>query len=89
MSAAPEEAVQKYPKEEVRKALNILGVLEEKDVEKTDVIAHSEGAVNTLIAASLYPEKFRNIVLFGPAGLIGEDTFTRLFQGFLGQNKRA
>lgn len=88
MSIAPEEAVEKYPYEEVRKAMNILGVLEQKNIEKTDVIAHSEGAVNVAIAAALHPEKFRNIVLFAPAGMIGEDTFTRLLKGFAGQGKR-
>jgi len=85
----PDEIAKKYPTEVMRKALNILGVLDQKGIEKTDVIAHSEGAINTVIAATLHPEKFRNIVLFAPAGLIGEDKFIRLLQGFAGQAKRA
>jgi pimeloyl-ACP methyl ester carboxylesterase len=85
----PEGAENKYPTEGLRKALNILGVLEKKEIQQIDVIAHSEGAVNAVIAATLHPEKFRNIILFAPAGLIGEDKFTRLFQGFVGQLKRA
>lgn len=52
-----------------------------------DVIAHSDGAVNTVIAATLYPQKFRNIVLFGPAGLMGQDTFIRLLKGFAQQKE--
>lgn len=88
MDFKPEEAPDKYPAEQLRKALNILGVLEKKEIEKTDVIAHSEGAANAVIAAMLRPEKFRNIVLVAPAGLIGEDAFGRLLKGFAGQMKR-
>lgn len=84
-----EEELKRYPKEELRKALNILSVMEQKEIEKTDVIAHSEGAVNVVIAAAMHPEKFRNIVLFAPGGLIGKDTFGRLLKGFAGQSKRA
>jgi len=89
MKISEEEAVEKYPTEELRKALNILGVMEQKGVDKVDVIAHSEGAINAAIAAMIHPEKFRNMVLFAPAGMIGEDTFTRLLKGFAGQSKRA
>lgn len=89
MKISEEEAAEKYPTEELRKAFNILGILEHKGLNKVDVIAHSEGAINAAIAAMLHPEKFRNMVLFAPAGLIGEDTFTRLLKGFAGQSKRA
>jgi pimeloyl-ACP methyl ester carboxylesterase len=85
----PDEIADQYPTATLRKSLNILGILEKKGIEKTDVIAHSEGAINTVLAATLHPEKFRNIVLVAPAGLIGEDKFTRLLQGFAGQGKRA
>ena len=89
MNVTPEVAAQKYPKEELRKAMNMLGVLDQKGIDKTDVIAHSEGAINTAIAAMLQPEKFRNIIFYGPAGLIGEDTFTRLLKGFSKQSEPA
>lgn len=89
MKINQEDAAKKYPTEELRKAFNILGVMEQKGVDKVDIIAHSEGAINAVIAAALHPEKFRNMVLFAPAGLIGEDTFTRLLKGFAGQSKRA
>lgn len=87
ISEAPEEALEKYPHEQVRKALNILGTLNSKEVPKIDAIAHSEGAVNLMIAAMLNPEKFRDIVLYAPAGLIGEDKFTRLIEGFSKQDE--
>ena len=69
----------------MRKALTLRDVLNHKGVEKVDVIAHSEGAVNAAIAALLNPEKFRNIIFFGPAGLIGEDDPIRLLKGFVSQ----
>jgi pimeloyl-ACP methyl ester carboxylesterase len=89
MGDVPKDAASKYPTEELRKAMNIIGVLEQKGIEKTDVIAHSEGAANAIIAAVLHPEKFRNIVLFTPAGLIGKDSFGRLLKGFSQKNKPA
>ncbi len=88
MSTTQRPTGKNYPTEQLRKALNIIGIMEQKGIKKTDVIAHSEGAVNTVIAATLYPQKFRDIVLFGPAGLIGKDTFIRLLSGFSSQVKR-
>lgn len=85
-AGAPAE---RYPREELRKAATILEVLEKKGVKKTDAIGHSEGALNLLIAASLRPEQFRNIVLLAPAGLIGKDDFSRLLKGFAAQSKRS
>ena len=82
------ETADQYPREELRKALNILDVMEQKGIPQVDAIAHSEGAINVTIAAILHPEKFRNIVYYAPAGLIGKDTFTRLMGGFLKQGER-
>lgn len=76
------ETEKKYPAEELRKAFALLDVLAEKNIGKIDVVAHSEGAINTVIAASFQPDKFRNIVLVGPGGLIGEDKFPRLASRF-------
>ena len=52
-----------YPADELRKAITLLAVLAEKGIEKIDVVAHSEGAINAVIAAALHPEKIRNMVL--------------------------
>ncbi|MBI4085887.1 MAG: alpha/beta hydrolase [Candidatus Liptonbacteria bacterium] len=89
MSSAPEEAVEKYPYETLRRALNITGVFEQKNMEKVDAIAHSAGASDVVVAAMLHSERFRNIILYGGAGLIGKDGFIRLMKGFAGQSKRA
>jgi pimeloyl-ACP methyl ester carboxylesterase len=72
-----------WPIEELRKAHTILGLIDEKKLEKVDAIAHSEGAINLCIAAMLHPEKFtgRTLVLVNPAGLIGDDSIFRLQKG--------
>ena len=80
MGQAEEE--KNMPLVEVRKAKALLTTIQEKEIDQIDVIAHSEGAINTIIAASIHPEKFRNIVLVGPGGLIGKDSFPKLFTRF-------
>ena len=74
-----------YPTAELRKALNILEVLEEKGIKEVDAIAHSEGAINIAIAAMMYPEKFRSIAFYGPAGMMEDESWSRLARGFAGQ----
>jgi pimeloyl-ACP methyl ester carboxylesterase len=81
------EELEKFPEEKLRKAYNILGVLEQKGLEKVDALAHSEGAMNVALAAFLHPEKFRNIVFFAPAGLIGKDNFFDLAKRFASQER--
>lgn len=70
------------PQAELRKMLAVLEMLEKKDINQTDVMAHSEAAIYTCFAAKLHPEKFRNFVLVNPAGMIGKDTFGRLAKDF-------
>jgi len=69
------------PEEEMRKIDAMIKVLNEKGIEKVDVVAHSEAGFNMVLAAKLYPERFRNLVLIDPAGIIGEDRFSRLALG--------
>ncbi len=85
--ASAEEAVQKYPEEFIRESKAILGVLEDKGIEKIDAVAHSASAISVVLAALAHPEKFESITLFAGAGLKGDDTFTRLIKGFAGQFK--
>ncbi|MCE9541134.1 alpha/beta hydrolase [Candidatus Kaiserbacteria bacterium] len=63
-----------YPRTELRKASNLLEMMDKKGIEKVDCFAFSEGALNTLLAAYMYPERFNSIILTAPAGLIGQDT---------------
>ncbi|MEK7133642.1 MAG: alpha/beta fold hydrolase [Patescibacteria group bacterium] len=84
-SSFDEKLLDQYSAAELTKAFNFLDVLDQKKIEKVDVIAHSEGCLNAVIAATLRPDKFRNLVLFAPAGLIGDDNAWRLLKGFAAQ----
>ena len=68
----PEEAA--IPTVQLSKALGLIETLRHTQIDKVDVVAHSEGAIHTLLAAALYPEKFRTIVLNSPAGLSGSQS---------------
>ena len=72
------ETGEEHEKVEVQKAMAILKVLEEKDIEKTDLLLHSEAGINGLIAASMQPEKFRKIIMAMPAGLLEKDSSKNL-----------
>lgn len=74
--------------EELRKALTVLELIESQGLGRVDAVAHSEGAINVLIAASLRPEYFRNIVMMAPAGLIGKDSFINTIGRFSVKNVR-
>jgi len=81
--------IKERPLEEVRKAAAMLEFFEQKGLNKVDALAHSEGAVYTLLAAAASPKKFRSLVLTNPAGLIGKDNlfqFTK--RSFLGPGKK-
>ena len=75
----PEEV----PAQELQKAAALLELLEEKEIKKTDAIGHSEGGLYLPIAAVLEPEKFRNLVLVNPAGMIGQDSLLGLAYRFM------
>ncbi len=82
------EQKENYPSAELRKMSALIKVLEEKNVEKVDAVAHSEGAIFAVMAAYFYPERFRNLVLIDPAGMIGKDSLRRLMVGFAGDAVR-
>jgi len=72
-----------YGTEELSKAINLLAVLDEQGIAQTDVMAMSEGAINSSIAAMIAPERFRNMIFIGPAGMIGKDNVFKLLGRFM------
>lgn len=70
------------PDAELRKVAALVKVLEKKGIPQADIVGHSEGGIYATLAFSLYPEKFRNLVLVNPAGIIGPDTVRRLVVEF-------
>ncbi len=71
-----------FPEVELRKVTALIETLDKKGIDKVDAVAHSEAGIYTTIAATLYPEKFRNLVLVDPGGMIGEDNMARLAKDF-------
>ena len=69
---------------ELQKAEIILSVLELLNIKKINVVAHSEGAINTVIAAHMSPLLFRDILLIGPGGLVENEGFLELLSRFFG-----
>lgn len=76
------QKVENFPEAELKKVAAVMEVLKEKKIDKIDAVAHSEAGINIAIAATLYPEKFRNIVLVDPGGMVGEDNLGRLIKDF-------
>ncbi len=69
------------PNIEFRKVAALLKMIDEKGLDQVDLVAHSEGAIYGAWAAILRPERIRNIVLVDPAGMIGEDSASRIIKG--------
>ncbi len=76
------QPITEHPMVELRKAAAWLEMMEQNNIEKADAVAHSESAIYITIAATMHPEKFRNIILVDPAGIIGKDSAPRLMIGF-------
>ena len=68
---------------ELQKAEIILEIIKKQDLSKIDIIAHSEGTVNSVIAACQKPELFRQLILIGPGGLVEKQSFPELIGRFL------
>ncbi len=75
--------IEDIPIAELQKALTIIEAINKKELDKVDGIGHSEGGLNLALAASLYPEKFRNLIFIAPAGMMGKkDSLPSLIKRF-------
>jgi len=81
-SGVLEERPEDLPDAELRKTAALIKTLELKNLSRVDGVGHSEAGIYLVLAAILYPEKFRNLVLFNPSGTIGKDNLFRLTKSF-------
>lgn len=72
------EASPLYPQIELQKAEAIVGAMDHKDIPVADAVSHSEAGVFLAIGATEHTDRFRNLVLVSPGGLIGPDNLPRL-----------
>lgn len=66
----------------VRQAAATKAVLDAKGIDKVDGIGESQGGLVVLLAARLYPERFKNILLVDSAGLTEAMPILRLITRF-------
>lgn len=85
LQALPEEGL---PKATLRRALTLISLVEQKKNEKFDVVDHSFGGIDAVIAAYLCPDKFRSIVSIQTGGMNGEDTPRELVHRTMGENRK-
>jgi len=57
-------------------------VVEAKGIKEFDVAAHSMSAITAAFYAKLFPGKIRNFFPINPAGMMGKDSFWRMFRDF-------
>lgn len=80
---------EEYPQAQLRKVAALMKVVEEKGIDKFDYVGHSEGAVYGMIAAAIYPDRFRTLILDSPIVFEKEDTPVKLITRFLLEMRRA
>jgi len=68
------------PEVEMRRISALISVMEKKKLDLVDIVGHSYGGMYAAFGAMLRPEKFRNIVLVNPAGIVGPDSSLQLLQ---------
>ncbi|HLB60624.1 MAG: hypothetical protein A3B10_02420 [Candidatus Doudnabacteria bacterium RIFCSPLOWO2_01_FULL_44_21] len=71
-----------YPDAEMRKTEALMQALDYKGIKQADAICHSEASLFMTMGAMIHRDRFRNLVLVSPTGLIGPDTFPRLATDF-------
>lgn len=91
VSPSDAEFVKQFPEEQLRQALTLIKVIDEKNIEGVTLVGHSQRGASDIIAATLMMrraergegiQRVRNLVLFESAGLVGEDSAWRLAKGF-------
>lgn len=72
---------------QLRKISAHLGALDQLHVGEVDVVGHSAGAIDALFAASLRPEKVKNVILISSGGMVGKDSLLSLSLRFAQEKK--
>lgn len=81
--------VEKHPDfsgEILKRAQDLIALAQTKG--HIDAVGHSLGGMDVIVAASIHPELFRNIVLVDAMGLVGKDSLLALQGRQGGENKK-
>lgn len=71
------EILREHMEPQLRKVAALIEMMERKNLEDVDVLAHSEGSIVVLMTAYLKPELFKKKALLNPAGLWKERNSAR------------
>lgn len=81
--AQPQALGSEIPKAQARRIATLIVLLNHKQIQRADAIGHSEGCLDLVFGAHLFPALFHNLVLIEPPGLFGQDAWWRLSTRFL------
>ena len=76
------ESLKHIPTIMLQKAQAHIHLLDDLGITQTDVIAQSQGGIDSLVATIMRPKLFHNIILFNPAGMVGPDRLPFLLGRF-------
>ncbi len=77
-----ERDMSEYPKAELRKLAAVLEAMHAKGIKEADAVGHSESAIFLTMAATMFEDKFRNLTLVNPAGVVENSTVGKVARGF-------
>jgi len=81
------ETLKKFAGVQLRKASVFLRTIEEEGLQGINGVAFSEGALHVVIAALMRPERFKNIVLVNPSGIMGKSSIFNFVLGAIRDTK--
>jgi pimeloyl-ACP methyl ester carboxylesterase len=82
-NALPEASMNEMPKAQERRIAALILTLDDRQIQQTDAIGHSEGCLDLVFSAYLFSARFNSLVLVESPGLFGEDAWWRLAGRFL------
>lgn len=69
---------------EFQKADSLVSIIKHLGINKINIVAHSEGAINAIIAVQNNRDLFSKMILIGPGGIVDKEPFIELLSRFIG-----
>lgn len=75
-----EQIKQKYPAVELKKIAAMFKAQDQEEISQCDAVGFSQGCLEVIYAAEIDPDRFRNLVLVDPAGIVGKHSRATLYK---------
>lgn len=82
-------AVDNYPRSTLKRVAAVTAVLDHLQLPAVDAIGYSQGAMDLAVAASINPDRFKQLILINPAGLVENDTLPAFLARFTNSGRQA